>query len=85
LAAFAAACGNSDQHVTYIGITDATPPRLGRTENSVSPRDAENAADQNGDGGTNAGQDAGAAPDQASGSDGAATSDVDMAATDGPG
>jgi len=87
LAAFALACGNSNQQVTYIGVTDATPPRLGRTENSVSPGDAENAADiaiQGGDGGTGADQnDAGAAPDRVSGGDGA--SDADNGAADGPG
>lgn len=80
LAAFALACGNSDQQVTYIGITDATPPRLGRTENSVSPHDAESAADQASDGGTSVDQDAGGAPDRASGGDGVAPADADGAA-----
>jgi len=76
VAAFAHACSNSDDHVTYIGIVDATPPRLGRTENSVSPGgDAESAADQGGDAGTSADQDAGDAPPRASGGDGANASD----------
>lgn len=85
LAALALACSNSDPHVTYLGIVDATPPRLGRTENSVSPGDA---ASQEGDreieGGTSANQDAGAA-DVANGGDDAAAPDVDTAAADGPG
>jgi len=86
LAAIAAACGNSDARVTYIGIVDATPPRLGRTENSVSPGDAASQeADRETDGGTSRDQESGDASSEEQGVDDAAAADVDTAATDGPG
>jgi hypothetical protein len=28
-------CGDTAPHVTYIGLVDATPPRLGRSSNSL--------------------------------------------------
>jgi len=30
LVLFAIACGEDDPHITFIGIVDAAPPRLGR-------------------------------------------------------